>query len=134
MGKKRILIWMLTALIFVAGAGILVAGGKKESSGGSTKQVSSSTSSGGSVITSRSPGKTPPKSWPPPPTNIVGRKPKWDPQGFWKGRKCISWDSCGHGSGHRGQGGHWDEDGVSGPNKGRWTEDGTPITNSPRGA
>lgn len=75
-------------------------------------------------LENRKPGKTPPKSWPKPPENVVGKKPKWNPEGHWDGiRGPATWDDRSHGSGQdRGQGaqgGHWDAGGQ------RWGEDGT---------
>ncbi|WP_217994861.1 RHS repeat domain-containing protein [Methylogaea oryzae] len=35
----------------------------------------------------RKPGKTPPNSWPTPPIEACGKKPKWSPSGYWEGKK-----------------------------------------------
>jgi RHS repeat-associated protein len=70
-------------------------------------------------------GKTPPNSWPEPPPTVVGKKPKWDPDGFWgkgRGGNNLVWDPTGHGGG-----GHWDEDQLPGNKHGggrRWDKDG----------
>jgi RHS repeat-associated protein len=80
------------------------------------------------------PGKTPPGDWPRPPENLCGKKPKWNPIGYWEGKggKKINWDDRSHGSGldrRKGpQGGHWDDGSGSG---GRWHPDGTPLPFSP---
>jgi RHS repeat-associated protein len=79
------------------------------------------------------PGKTPPGRWPRLPENLAGKKPKWNPEGYWKGKPqpCnpsgeYSWDDRAHGTGQdRGQGeqgGHWD-----GRDGGRWNENGEPL-------
>ena len=49
----------------------------------------------------RKPGKTPPKSWAPPPENVVGNKPRWNPEGYWEGKsgRRITWDDRSHGAG-----------------------------------
>ena len=80
------------------------------------------------------PGRTPPKSWPDPPESLCGKKPKWNPKGYWEGKggKKISWDDRSHGTGvDRGkgpQGGHWDDGSGSGQ---RWGPDGVPLPFSP---
>jgi RHS repeat-associated protein len=71
------------------------------------------------------PGKTPPGKWPPPPPDVVGKNPKWNPKGFWEGKGGdISWDDRSHGSGvdrgEGGQDGHWDD---ANSDK-RWDRDG----------
>ena len=77
----------------------------------------------------RKPGKTPPSRWPDLPPNLGGKKPKWNPEGYWEGdwRGRYNWDDRSHGSGvDRGegeQGGHWDDE-VSGD---RWDEEGNPL-------
>ena len=77
-------------------------------------------------------GKNPPKLWPTPPSNVVGKKPKWNPDGYYEGKKDrnITWDDRSHGSGiDRGdgpQGGHWDDENSNN----RWDEDGNPLPGS----
>ncbi len=72
----------------------------------------------------RQPGKTPPNKWPPLPPNLAGRKPRWNPDGYWQGGKNgYVWDDKGHGAGQRGQDGHWDRDGGGG----RWDRHGKPL-------
>ncbi len=84
-------------------------------------------------LNSRKPGKTPPRLWPPPPPSVVGKKPRWNPDGYWDGkdgRKCT-WDDRSHGAGvDRGegeQGGHWDDENSDN----RWNEDGDLLPGSP---
>ncbi|MCP4021329.1 MAG: RHS repeat-associated core domain-containing protein, partial [Desulfobacteraceae bacterium] len=81
----------------------------------------------------RKPGKTPPtKAWPKPPRNVAGKKPKWSPEGYWKGKKGrrLTWDDRSHGAGvDRGQGeqgGHWDDE----TSDNRWDKDGNPLPGS----
>jgi hypothetical protein len=81
------------------------------------------------MFSNNKPGKTPPKSWPVPPGEVVGKKPKWNPEGYWegpKGRK-VTWDDRSHGAGvDRGegpQGGHWDNEGTDE----RWDEEGNSL-------
>jgi hypothetical protein len=78
-------------------------------------------------------GSTPPGKWPKPPVQAVGKKPKWNAEGYyegWNGGK-ISWDDRAHGSnadrGDGPQGGHWD-DKKSGN---RWDENGKLLPGSP---
>lgn len=76
----------------------------------------------------RKPGKTPPSSWPPLPDNLGGKKPKWNPDGYWEGKEGdLTWDSRSHGAGvNRGNGeqdGHWDDE----KSDRRWDRQGTPI-------
>ena len=76
----------------------------------------------------RKPGRTPPGLWPPLPGNIGGKKPKWDSEGFYKGKGGgkFTWDDRSHGSGiDRGageQGGHWDDENSDN----RYDENGNP--------
>ncbi len=77
-------------------------------------------------LENRKPGKTPPSSWPTPHENVVGKKPKWNSDGYWEGkggRQCT-WDDRSHGAGvDRGkgpQGGHWDDENSDN----RWDENG----------
>jgi RHS repeat-associated protein len=84
-------------------------------------------------LNNRKPGKTPPSSWPVPPSDVVGKKPRWNSGGFWEGkdgRKCT-WDDRSHGTGvDRGkgqQGGHWDDENSDN----RWDEDGNLLPGSP---
>jgi len=80
----------------------------------------------------RKPGKTPPKSWPTPPEQSVGKKPKWNPKGYWEGKggRKITWDDRSHGTGQdRGQGvqgGHWDDESSDN----RWNPDGSLLPGS----
>ena len=80
-------------------------------------------------------GSTEPKSWPTPPPNVVGKKPKWNKEGYWEGDNNIVWDPTGHGGGQGNQDGHWDEDTTQPGNKHgggkRWQRDGTPIPFNP---
>ncbi|HVJ48757.1 hypothetical protein [Desulfitobacterium sp.] len=83
------------------------------------------------MLANRKPGKTPPKSWPPLPDNLAGKKPKWNSEGYWEGAKGDhTWDNRSHGSGvDRGDGaqdGHWDDE----KSNGRWNGNGEllPIT------
>ncbi len=80
----------------------------------------------------RKPGKTPPTRWPAPPKEVVGKKPKWNPEGYWEGKgKKATWDDQSHGAGvDRGdgpQGGHWDDE----CSDNRWDEDGNLLPGSP---
>nr|WP_232362564.1 hypothetical protein [Desulfogranum mediterraneum] len=81
----------------------------------------------------RKPGKTPPSKWPPPPPSVTGKKPRWNPNGYWEGKggRKITWDDRSHGAGvDRGdgaQGGHWDDESSDN----RWDEDGNPLPGSP---
>jgi RHS repeat-associated protein len=84
-------------------------------------------------LNNRKPGKTPPNSWPTPPETVVGKKPRWNSDGYWDGkggRKCT-WDSRSHGSnvdrGKGVQGGHWDDENSDN----RWDEDGNLLPGSP---
>ncbi len=67
-------------------------------------------------LQNRKPGKTPPKNWPKPPEQACGKKPKWNPDGYWEGKNGWqgTWDDRTHGAGvDRGQGpqdGHWDDE------------------------
>ncbi|MGB8931333.1 MAG: RHS repeat-associated core domain-containing protein, partial [Anaeromyxobacteraceae bacterium] len=84
-------------------------------------------------VESRKPGKTPPKSWPALPEDAGGKKPTWNPGGFWdgKGGRKLTWDDRSHGAGEdRGngpQGGHWDDEGSNN----RWDENGRLLPGSP---
>ena len=75
-----------------------------------------------------------PNKWPAPPENLCGKKPKWNPNGYWegKGKKKMSWDDRSHGAGvdhGKGpQGGHWDDGSGSG---GRWDKFDQPLRMSP---
>ncbi len=41
----------------------------------------------------RKPGKTPPTLWPQLPSNLAGKKPKWNPEGYWEGANGdYTWD------------------------------------------
>jgi RHS repeat-associated protein len=77
----------------------------------------------------RKPGKTPPKLWPSLPTDLGGKKPRWNPEGYWEGKnhKRLTWDDRSHGSGiDRGkgkQGGHWDDEKTGE----HWDEKGNPL-------
>ena len=76
----------------------------------------------------RKKGKTPPSSWPPLPDNIGGKKPKWNPDGYWEGKEGnLTWDSHSHGAGvDRGNGpqdGHWDDE----KSNRRWDREGNPL-------
>ena len=76
----------------------------------------------------RKPGKTPPSNWPPLPDNLGGKKPKWNPEGYWQGKEGdLTWDSRSHGAGvDRGDGaqdGHWDDE----KSDRRWDRKGNPI-------
>jgi hypothetical protein len=92
-------------------------------------------SSGAGIMMSknnRKPGKTPPKSWPPLPDNLAGKKPKWNPQGYWEGKNGKhTWDNRSHGAGvDRGDGlqdGHWDDE----DSDNRWDRNGNPLGNTP---
>lgn len=81
----------------------------------------------------RKPGKTPPKLWPAPPDDVCGKKPRWNPEGFWDGKKGrrLTWDDRSHGAGQdRGngpQGGHWDDE----TSDNRWDSNGQPLPGSP---
>jgi len=84
--------------------------------------------SGTLLLSNRKPGKTPPKSWPPLPDNLAGKKPRWNPEGYWEGAKGNhTWDDRSHGSGvDRGYGpqdGHWDDE----KSNGRWDRNGNPL-------
>ena len=70
-------------------------------------------------------GRTPPDKWPSPPPNVVGKNPKWNPEGYWEkgkgGTADVVWDPKGHGQPH------WDEDTPGGGNrkkKRRWNKAG----------
>ena len=77
----------------------------------------------------RKPGKTPPSSWPPPPPNVVGKKPNWNSEGFWEGKNNVTWDSRSHGTGQRGNDGHWDQDMGGGGSQGsRWDREGNLLS------
>ncbi len=76
----------------------------------------------------RKPGKTPPSLWPNPPVDVCGKKPKWNPQGFWEGKgRRLTWDDRAHGAGvDRGNGpqdGHWDDESSND----RWDRNGRPL-------
>lgn len=60
------------------------------------------------LYSNQKPGKTPPSKWPNLPDNLGGKKPKWNPEGYWEGKEGrITWDDHSHGSGiDRGNGGH----------------------------
>lgn len=80
----------------------------------------------------RKPGKTPPVRWPSLPENIGGKKPGWNPDGYWecpRGRR-VTWDDRSHGAGvDRGQGpqgGHWDDESSDN----RWDEKGNLLPGS----
>ncbi len=79
----------------------------------------------------RKPGKTPPKRKPP--VEAAGKKPKWNPLGYWEGKngRKLTWDDRSHGTGNDWgngpQGGHWDDE-TSGN---RWGPDGTLLPGSP---
>ena len=81
----------------------------------------------------RKPGKTPPKSWPKPPEQACGNKPKWNPEGYWDGKGGWrgTWDDRSHGAGvDRGkgeQGGHWDDENSDN----RWDRNGNLLPGSP---
>jgi RHS repeat-associated protein len=81
----------------------------------------------------RKPGKTPPKLWPKPPSNVCGPKPRWNPDGYWEGKRGrrITWDDRSHGAGQdRGkgpQGGHWDDESSDN----RWDQNGDLLPGSP---
>jgi RHS repeat-associated protein len=81
----------------------------------------------------RKPGRTSPTKWPPLPANLGGKKPKWDSEGYWKGKGGgkFTWDDRSHGAGvDRGegeQGGHWDDE----ESDNRYDEDGNPLPGSP---
>ena len=72
-------------------------------------------------------GKTPPSIWPGLPPNLGGKKPKWNPNGYWKGKNDnYVWDPSHGGGVDRGegkQGGHWDGEKTGN----RYREDGTPL-------
>jgi RHS repeat-associated protein len=79
----------------------------------------------------RKPGKTPNKRWPKPPSNACGKKPKWNPAGYWEGNgRRLTWDDRSHGSGvDRGagvQGGHWDDE----TSNNRWDQNGNLLPGS----
>ena len=63
------------------------------------------------------------------PSKFGWKKPKWNPDGYWKGRngKRYVYDDDSHGAGvDRGNGpqeGHWDEEGS----KNRYHNDGSPL-------
>jgi len=81
----------------------------------------------------RKPGKTSPSRWPDLPPNLAGKKPKWNPNGYWEcpGNRDLTWDDRSHGAGaDRGkspQGGHWDDENSGN----RWDEDGNALPGSP---
>ena len=81
----------------------------------------------------RKPGKTPPGRWPKPPEDVCGKKPKWNPDGYWDGKKGrrLTWDDRTHGTGQdRGdgpQGGHWDDE----TSDNRWDQNGRSLPGSP---
>ncbi|ATQ70979.1 hypothetical protein Ms3S1_p20850 (plasmid) [Methylosinus sp. 3S-1] len=80
----------------------------------------------------RKPGKTPNGRWPTLPESVCGKKPKWNPDGYWEGKgRRVSWDDRSHGTGaDRGngpQGGHWDDENSGN----RWDEDGNLLPGSP---
>ena len=65
------------------------------------------------LLSNRKPGKTPPGKWPTLPKNLGGKKPSWNPRGYYDGKYGeTTWDSHSHGSGvDRGNGaqdGPWD--------------------------
>jgi hypothetical protein len=73
----------------------------------------------------RKPGKTPPKSWPSLLDKLAGKKPKWNPNGYWEGKNGdYTWDNRSHGTGvDRGNGpqdGHWDDENSDR----RWSREG----------
>jgi hypothetical protein len=82
----------------------------------------------------RKKGKTAPKSWPSLPSNLAGKNPKWNPLGYWEGKKGkYTWDNKSHGAGvNRGAGeqdGHWDDE----DSNNRWDRKGNllPIASRP---
>jgi|GEM_PF-2303056 len=93
-----------------------------------SNQGTSKSGSNTMILANRKPGKTPPKSWPPLPDNLTGKKPTWNPKGYWEGAKGDhTWDDRSHGSGvDRGNGpqdGHWDDE----KSNGRWDRYGNPL-------
>lgn len=81
----------------------------------------------------RKPGKTPPKAWPPLPQDLAGKKPSWNPEGYWEGKQGDhTWDNRSHGSGvDRGNGpqdGHWDDENSDR----RWDRNGNPLISRER--
>ena len=80
----------------------------------------------------RKPGKTPPNKWPKAPENVCGKKPKWNPDGYYEGKNGgrISWDDRSHGAGvDRGEGaqdGHWDDENSDN----RWDRNGNLLSES----
>ena len=79
----------------------------------------------------RKPGRTPPGAWPKLPNNISGKKPQWNSEGYWEGKKGkFTWDDRSHGTGiDRGdgaQGGHWDDESSNN----RYDPDGSPLPGS----
>jgi RHS repeat-associated protein len=78
----------------------------------------------------RKPGKTPPSSWPPLPESLGGKKPKWNPNGYWEGKsgRRHTWDDRSHGAGvDRGNGvqdGHWDDE----TSNDRWDRNGNLLS------
>lgn len=77
----------------------------------------------------RKPGKTPNSSWPDLPENLGGKKPRWNPDGYWEGKngRRLTWDDRSHGAGvDRGDGpqeGHWDDE----TSDERWDANGNPL-------
>ena len=77
----------------------------------------------------RKPGRTPPSKWPPLPENLGGKKPSWNPEGYWDGKYGgrYTWDNRSHGAGvDRGDGaqdGHWDDE----TSNNRWDRNGQPL-------
>jgi RHS repeat-associated protein len=79
----------------------------------------------------RKPGKTAPSRWPALPPDVCGKKPKWNPEGYWEGNgRRATWDDRSHGAGiDRGngpQGGHWDDENSNN----RWDQDGRLLPGS----
>jgi len=78
-----------------------------------SKNTKTSITNSNVALSNRKPGKTPPSKWPKLPTNLGGKKPTWNPGGYWEGKYGeTTWDSKSHGTGvDRGNGpqdGHWD--------------------------
>ena len=83
----------------------------------------------------RKPGKTPPSKWPPLPDNLAGKKPSWNPEGYWDGKNGgYSWDDRSHGAGaDRGAGaqdGHWDPEDPN--DNRRWDRGGNLLPSTPQ--
>ncbi len=104
-----------------------------------TSSVRATSTNGASRIPTtfeaRKPGKSPPGKWPDegPPEEAVGKKPKWNPEGYWEGKgdRKVTWDDRSHGTGvDRGKGkqdGHWDDESSNN----RWDRYGNLLPGSP---